>query len=113
MSRKSINVLKKLLAVTPAARLPIPSACFDPAFMACFKSAISTHELVQQFDRLYGCSLSRARSPIEQMIDKATGYQDDQLRKFTEFVHDSIYMRLPDDAIHALRLAALAQEAAP
>ena len=116
MSRQhplSIAMARKILAETSAVRLTLPFAYADPAFDRCMHEASTTPELVEQFDRLYGCSLSRARSPIEQMIDKATGYQDDQLRKFTEFVHDSIYMRLPDDAIHALRLAALAQEAAP
>jgi hypothetical protein len=75
-------------------RLPMPAAYGDPAFGVCLHEAIATDELVTQFDRLYGATLR----------SKAT--QED-MGKFVAFVHDSIYLRLPADAIHALRATAM------
>ena len=40
------------------------------------------------------------------MVDKATGKADDDIRAFVEFVHDCVYLHLPDEAIHALRAEA-------
>jgi hypothetical protein len=80
-------------------RLPIPAAYFDPAFMACVNGAIDTRELVEQFDRLYGASLARGKAA------------DGDMRAFLKFVHDSVYLRLPDEAIHSLRASADTQEA--
>ena len=71
-------------------RLPLPAAYIDPAFQACLHEAIETPELVQNFDRLYGASLSS--KPTEA-----------SMADFTKFVHDGIYLRLPDEAIEALR----------
>jgi hypothetical protein len=88
-------------------RLPLPMAYADPAFMACLQEAIETPELIEQLDRLYGASLTAKRSPIEAMVDKATGKQEDDMRAFVGFVHDGIYLRLPDEAIHALRISAI------
>ena len=39
------------------------------------------------------------------MADAATGKQQDDMRAFVAFVHDAIYLRLPSEAIHALRIA--------
>jgi hypothetical protein len=101
------------LAEIPAERLPIPLAYADPAFNACIAEATSSPELLANFDRLYGCRLSSIgkQSPINRMIDQATGFQNDQLKKFVEFVHQSIYLTMPDKAVHAFRLAALTQGA--
>lgn len=70
-------------------RLPFPAACCDPAYLRCASEAVETTELVQNFERLYRVNLAR---------DGEKG-----LRAFAEFVHDSIYMRLPDEAIESLR----------
>ena len=72
-------------------RLPLPAAYFDPAFIACMQEVIDTPEMVENFDRLYGCALSKGQ------------HSDADFRAFTNFVHDGIYMRLPDEAIHSLR----------
>ncbi len=88
-------------------RLPLPLAYTDPAFMKCLDEASDTPELIEQFDRLYKCSLSGPRSAIERMVDKACGKDEDDMMKFVEFVHDCIYLRLPDEAIHSLRAKAL------
>lgn len=93
----------------PAPRLPLPAAYADPAFFQCLLEAAITPELVQAFDRLSGNQVSRiGNAPaIVQMVDRVTGFQDEQMREFAEFVHDSIYMRLDHVAIHAFRAAAL------
>lgn len=73
-----------------ADRLPLPQAYGDPAFHACLAEAIETPELVANFDRLYKATLS-------------TKHTDADMGAFVRFVHDGIYLRLPDEAIHSLR----------
>jgi hypothetical protein len=93
------------LRALPDVRAALPLAHGDPAFQACLRGAVETPELVAQFDRLYGARLVTKQSPIDAMIDKATGKQEADMRGFVEFVHNAIYLRLPNEAIHALRLA--------
>ena len=87
-------------------RFPLPVAFADPAFKLCVLEAADTPEMVEGFDRLYGGHLGRifTESPIEYMVDKATGFRDEQFLKFAEFVHQFIYLLLPDDAIVSLRI---------
>lgn len=73
-----------------ADRLPLPQAYGDPAFHACLAEAINTPEMVANFDRLYKATLT-------------TKPNDADMGAFVRFVHDGIYLRLPDDAIHSLR----------
>lgn len=84
-------------------RLPLPAAYIDPAFLACLGEAINTPELVRQHDRLYGSTLMSRVTPIERMVDKATGKADDDMKAFVEFVHRYIYLTLDDASIEALR----------
>ena len=74
-----------------ADRLPLPAAYADIAFHLCLKEAIETKKLVENFDRLYGAALCTGKP------------EDGDTKAFIRFVHDGIYMRLPDDAIHSLR----------
>lgn len=99
-----IEVLK-----TDPGRFPMPQAYVDPAFQRCIVESSDIPELVENFDRLTGCKIGRIStgSVIEKMVDSATGFRDDQLRQFAEFVHQYVYMLLPNEAIHALRLTAL------
>lgn len=98
---------EKALAATPAPRMPLPLAYIDPAFMKCMDEACRTPEMIEAFDRLTGYKIGSLaqRAPIERLVDDVTGFRNDQMRQFVEFVHDSIYLRLPDEAIHAFRLA--------
>ncbi|GEM_PF-2551375 len=80
------------MAEVLAPRLPLSAAYFDPAFINCLSSAIADADLVHQFCRLYG---SKLNTPQRTEKDMAA---------FTGFVHDSIYLRLPDEAIHYARL---------
>jgi hypothetical protein len=80
----------------PDLRASFPMACADPAFVRCLEESITTPELVDGFNRLYKASLAKRDSTPE--------VQQDDMRRFAEFVHDCIYLRLPNEAIHALRL---------
>ena len=61
---------------------------------------IRTPGFVNAFNRLTGSKLGiDTRTPIEKMIDEATGYIDPQtedLRKFVAFVFEVIWLRLND-----------------
>ena len=92
----------------PAVRLPMPAAYCDPAFVACLTEAAGEPQMVAAFNRLYGATLGARATAIEQMVDKATGKADDDMRGFAKFVHDCVYTRLSDEAIHSLRAGALA-----
>lgn len=57
-------------------------------------------DLVKEFNRLYGCRLgrSRHRTPMERAVDEATGFageSDEDMAKFTAFVWNCIWTRLP------------------
>ena len=73
-------------------RLPLPAALMDPAFIACMRESIDTPELIVQFERLYSVRVLHGG-----------------IGAFVDFVHDSVYMRLPDDALHSLRANALSE----
>lgn len=96
---------------TPAERMALPAAYVDPAFQMCLAEASANPELIENFDRLTGCKVGRiaSASAIEKMVDQASGFRDEQLRQFAEFVHDCVYLRLPDQAIHAMRITALTE----
>ncbi|MGO3395583.1 MAG: hypothetical protein ACTINL_03690 [Serratia proteamaculans] len=71
----------------------------DPQFSQCIEESLKTEELVEQFERVYGVSRPRqSRNGMEAIVDKATGYTDDQYRKFFSafipFVYDCVYVRL-------------------
>ncbi len=87
-------------------RFALPAAYTDPAFIACLDEAISTPELVVEFDRLYGADLRARRPPIIRMVDQATGKLADDMREFVHFVHQGVYLTLADDAILSLRVGA-------
>lgn len=69
-------------------------------FWGCVIECALNRELVANYDRLYGASMSRVvipRSAIEAMIDDATGFKRDELLKFAAFVHECVWTRLPDE----------------
>lgn len=76
----------------------------DPRLAECLDASLKTEELVEQFERLYRVTRPRtANSPIAAMVDKATGYTDDQHHKFFSafipFVYDCIYTRVCENPI--------------
>jgi hypothetical protein len=60
-------------------------------------AAFGNKELLSEFDRLHGTSLSTAKDPIIQMIDETTGLQDQELIQFIAFVDECVWSRLPKD----------------
>lgn len=64
---------------------------FHECLMFCAKQS----ELVENFNRLTGYKLGEPRSPIDQMIDQATGLEDEAMREFISFVHEFVWLRLP------------------
>lgn len=72
---------------------------FSDVVLYCFDQK----ELVEQFNRLYGCSLAVVppRSGIEALIDRACGHNpalnESDAQKFIRFVWDCIWTRLPPE----------------
>jgi hypothetical protein len=75
----------------------------DPAFMRCLYTAAEEPELIAEFDRLSGTNLARCGTPLDLMVDDATGRTDDAMAQFVHFVWEAIYSRLPDAALEDLR----------
>jgi hypothetical protein len=63
-------------------------------FVQCVHAAAENPELIREFDRLYGTNLSLRGSPIEIMIDEASGKLNSDLQQFCEFVWDCVFIRL-------------------
>ena len=63
-------------------------------FNECLIVCAGQKELVSEFDRLAGTSLGENKSPINQMIDEATGKERADIVKFIEFVYDCVWLRL-------------------
>lgn len=71
----------------------------DPAFSLCLDSCLEEPELISNFCRLYEVELPRQpKSPVEWMVDEATGYRKDTFDKFftafIPFVHRVVYLPL-------------------
>ena len=65
------------------------------SFLQCAEECLKTPELLAQIDRLYGTNLQLKGTPIELMIDKATGRQAADLQTFLRFVWNCIFIRVP------------------
>lgn len=61
----------------------------------CIKEACTNKELLEQFDRLAGTSLTKKKAPIEKMIDEHTGLMKDEWFRFFNFIRDYVWLRLP------------------
>lgn len=64
-------------------------------FLDYVNTCLGNRELLIEFDRLRGTNLSEigCASPINSMIDEATGRNEDSMAKFVEFVYDAIWCR--------------------
>ena len=60
----------------------------DPAFTLILERCLEEKEFIEQFERLSGVTRPRApTAPIIAIVDKVTGYADDQWRNFfSEFI---------------------------
>ena len=73
----------------------------DTDFFKVVMFCLENDHLVEQFDRLYGCSLSkiRKRKPLDKMIDDACGYIGAPTEDFHKFfVFEFVWSRLPPEA---------------
>jgi len=62
-------------------------------FLECLTVAIHTEHLVQEWERLSGKKLI-ASNPLDRMIDEATGYGDEVMREFANFVYECVFLKL-------------------
>jgi hypothetical protein len=70
-------------------------------FAAACAEAAQITEFVEQYNRLTGnkFKLFIARTPIEAMVDKASGFKgfdEEEARKFAAFFYEFVWSRLPD-----------------
>lgn len=73
----------------------------NPRFIAVLNRCIDEEELIIQFERLSGVSRPPKRQhPVELMVDKATGFYDEQWKLFFEafiaFVYEFIWLTWED-----------------
>lgn len=64
-----------------------PQTLFESVLRQC----AATPEFVAEFDRLTGSNLSRKGSPINIMVDDASGKTDADAGKFVEFVREFVF----------------------
>ena len=81
-------------------RLPddvLTALATEPMFSVVVEQCLLEEELVSNFERLHDVSRpSTRRTPIEQMVDKSTGFSDDQwaqfLSAFIPFVYRCVWL---------------------
>lgn len=66
-------------------------------FDECVVFCAGNRELLVEFDRLFDAHLSQRRTGIEAMVDQATGRDAEAWAKFTVFVWDCVWTRLPQE----------------
>ena len=64
-------------------------------FVDCLEACTHTSELVTEWQRLSGKRLIAA-SPLDRMIDQATGYDLSVMGEFANFVYDYVFKTLPE-----------------
>jgi len=68
-----------------------------PTFIDCLYMAISEPGFITEYDRLTGSHLAALakRTPIEVMVDDATGHASNEMAKFCAFVYEFVWMTYP------------------
>ena len=66
-------------------------------FDMCLLTALANEELIQQFDRLTGGNLQGQGTPIDRMIDQATGRNEKDMESFIAFIKEFIYQPISKD----------------
>ncbi|EFT2028390.1 hypothetical protein H2147_003211 [Salmonella enterica] len=79
----------------------MPEMLLNQRFIAVLNRCIDEEELIIQFERLSGVSRPPKRQhPVELMVDKATGFYDEQWKLFFEafvpFVYEFIWLTWED-----------------
>lgn len=76
---------------------------YDSAFLRCLYAAAAEPELIKEFDRLSGTNLARHGTPLDLMVDDATGRTSDALEQFVHFVFEVAYNRVSNEVLEDLR----------
>lgn len=63
-------------------------------FIDCLQACLMNSEFVQQWERLWGKKLTNA-SPLDRMIDAATGYDLAVMGEFADAVYQYVFCTLP------------------
>lgn len=65
-------------------------------FMDVLLETARNDEFVRAYDALRGTSIAKlaSRSPLDTMIDHATGHEDKQLEQFIADVYDLVWCRM-------------------
>ena len=66
------------------------------SFLECLEASIHS-DLLQEWERLSGKKLV-ATSPIDRMIDEATGYDMHVMQEFADFCYTYVYSTYPGTA---------------
>jgi hypothetical protein len=61
------------------------------AWLSCLFWAIAKDEIMRDFREQTGNKFQFARTPLDQMIDDATGAQEQFVRSFTEWFNQNIW----------------------
>lgn len=80
----------------------------NPEFFLVLSQSIKDKQLLEVFSKLTKMPIPRELSPIEKMIDQATGYQDNHdefCLHFISFIHEFIWTRLTENVRKELKEA--------
>lgn len=61
----------------------------------CVRGALTSPDLVAEFDRLHGTNLRMRGTGLEVQIDLASGRLEHDLQQFVAFIHETVASRVP------------------
>lgn len=59
-------------------------------FLECLQTCLHTREFVKEWERLWGKQLV-SKTPLDRMIDSATGYDMAVMGEFADFVYECVF----------------------
>lgn len=66
------------------------------SFGACVEETWNAGDFLERFDKLHGTSLSGSCTPLEKLIDEATGKNLEDFQIFLRFVWNVVFLRCPE-----------------
>lgn len=60
-------------------------------FLECLEHCLYTREFRTEWERLSGKTLL-AKTPLDRMIDEATGYDQAVMKEFADFVYECVFL---------------------
>ncbi len=64
------------------------------SFADVIRAAVDNQELLKEYDRLSGTNLSMRGTPLDIIIDEATGRVEAEIPDFVDFVYNAIWLPL-------------------